>query len=128
MTTLAELESSPESGERLGSSGCANGERIEWFLSGNAEVPDRPKLGRLLQEVHHQMVLRAAMLIQVDLRGLRFMNSSCYKDFVTWLASIKSLPPERQYRVHFRTNPKARWQQTGMRALATSANTVVTIE
>ena len=53
----------------------------------------------------------------VDLRELYFMNSSCFKALLIWIAAIKKLIPVNAYGVKFLTNPKQTWQRRNLRAM-----------
>src|SRR5688572_1897093 len=41
----------------------------------------------------------------VDFQQLEFMNSSCFKAFVTWLQNLLDLEPEWWYWIRFVSNP-----------------------
>ena len=97
-------------------------------LSGNADLRALEPLGRLVSEVHAAACrLRVAKVI-VDVRALDFMNSSCLKNFVSWLNGVQALPVEQHYRVHFISEPKQLWQRRTLLALRSFAIGLVTIE
>jgi hypothetical protein len=64
----------------------------------------------------------------VDFRELEFMNSSCFKCFVTWLGIVQDLEPTRQYKIVFASNRELHWQRRSLNALRCFAMGVVTIE
>ena len=51
-----------------------------------------------------------------------------FKVFVTWLAQVQELPTEKQYRIHFMSNPNMHWQRRSLAALSCFAVDLVTIE
>ncbi|MDB4957395.1 MAG: hypothetical protein JWO36_4964, partial [Myxococcales bacterium] len=63
-----------------------------------------------------------------DLRELEFMNSSCFKAFVAWIAMIRDLETDKQYRMHLLSNPNLHWQRRSLAALTCFAVDLVTIE
>ncbi len=56
------------------------------------------------------------------------MNSSCFKSFVTWIGEVQDLQPDKQYRIHFRSNPEMLWQRRSLHALRCFAVDLITIE
>ena len=97
-------------------------------VSGTADMEMLPELGPLLTELHSDLCLGEAREVTVDFRGLGFMNSSCFKCFITWIASIAKLEPERRYRVRFLTNPKLPWQRRSLEAMRAFAPALVRVE
>jgi hypothetical protein len=97
-------------------------------LSGTADMEMLPELGPLLTELHAELCLGEVREVTVDFRGLGFMNSSCFKCFITWIASIAKLEPERRYRVRFLTNPKFPWQRRSLEAIRAFAPALVRVE
>ena len=65
--------------------------------------------------------------VVVDFRQLEFMNSSCFKAFVTWLQNLLDVPAERRYRIRFVSDPNKHWQARSLRALACFATELVDV-
>jgi len=63
----------------------------------------------------------------VDLTQLEFMNSSCFKSFVSWLTDIRELDASKQYTVTFLSNPKLHWQKRSLHSLRCFAVDLVTV-
>ena len=97
-------------------------------LGGTAELPSATGLGEFLGTLHLEATRLAATRVEVDLRALTFMNSSCFKQLVTWIAKLEQLPEASQYRVVFRLNPALRWQHASLEALRCFAADHVEIE
>jgi hypothetical protein len=55
-----------------------------------------------------------------------FMNSSCFKAFVTWIDSVKT--DSRQYRIVLLANSELHWQRRSLEALRRLAIGVVSVE
>jgi hypothetical protein len=76
--------------------------------------------------VHAKAMLLGARMVVVDVQRLRFMASSCFKGFVSWVSVVQDL--EDQYRIRFRINPSIRWQSGSIRALVSFGMGTVSIE
>jgi hypothetical protein len=66
--------------------------------------------------------------VAIDLHQLEFMNSSCFKNVVSWLNRVQELPTTAQYYVRFLSNPALLWQRRSLHALQCFANELVRIE
>lgn len=97
-------------------------------LAGTADYEARSDVDAVIGKLHQEMLRLRAPKVVVDLRALEFMNSSCFKVFVSWLAAVRDLEPGRQYRIHLRSNPALHWQRRSLAALACFAVDVVAIE
>ena len=63
----------------------------------------------------------------IDLRDLEFMNSSCFKSFVSWITDIQELEPAQQYKVRFLSNSKLHWQKRSLHSLRCFAVELITV-
>ena len=97
-------------------------------LSGTADTAVREQLEEYFTQLHAEAVRLQTKKVTVDLRELEFMNSSCLKVFVSWLAHLRELEEPAQYKVSFRSNPKLLWQRRSLAALSCFAIDLVTIE
>jgi hypothetical protein len=97
-------------------------------LAGTADTEIRANLDQFVQQLHAEAVRVGAANVAVDLRELEFMNSSCLKVFVTWLAKLRDLEASKQYRIQIRSNPQLLWQRRSLAALSCFAADLVTIE
>ncbi len=126
---IRELELIPLSPGRLGCQAAEQqGGGIRLSFEGTAESPDRPQLTRLLEDLHAESRKRKLSDVWVDVKELKFLNSSCFKDFVTWLNRVLELPVAERYRIHFVSNPSVRWQQGSLHALSSFAPEIASIE
>jgi hypothetical protein len=101
---------------------------IDVKLVGTAESSSMDPLGLFLQQLHETAVSSKIREVIVDLRGLEFMNSSCFKKFVTWMSSLQNLPPESQYNVRFVSDERKHWQSRSLGALACFAADLIRLE
>jgi hypothetical protein len=103
-------------------------ERIRLKLVGNADMEMLPVLGPYLRNLHESVLKSGAHGIEVDVRELYFMNSSCFKAFVTWIAVIAKLDPAQRYHVRFLANSRLHWQRRNLAAMQSYAHDLVILE
>jgi anti-anti-sigma factor len=96
-------------------------------LSGNADLNVKAQLDRFLAGVHAEAELRGVTDVEVDVRNLEFMNSSCLKCLVGWISRIQEEPPARQYRISFQSSPALFWQRRSLHALSCLASELVSV-
>ena len=104
------------------------GDRAELTIAGTADLRALKPLQELLQKLHDEIIRLGVAEIRVDVRMLRFMNSSCFKAFVSWLNRVRKLASDHPYRILFRANPDLAWQQRSLQALAAFAADRVSIQ
>jgi hypothetical protein len=97
-------------------------------LAGTADAQVTKELNTLLTRVHQEALGGHSTIVVVDLRELEFMNSSCFKCFVAWIARVRGLHPELQYRIRFLSDAKKHWQRRSLAALSCFAIELVQIE
>lgn len=95
---------------------------------GTADVEAKPYLDEVVTKLHEEALRLSATKVEIDFRELEFMNSSSFKVFVTWLALLQELATDKQYRIHFRSNPNLHWQRRSLAALSCFAVDLVAIE
>lgn len=86
-------------------------------LTGTADAEAESGLGELLGRVHAESQRAGAPEVVVDLRQLEFMNSSCFRSFITWFTALRRLPPEQHYRITVRASAAMHWQSRSLPAL-----------
>ena len=97
-------------------------------ISGTADTAVRAQLDDYIKRLHDEAVRLRVPAVVVDLRELEFMNSSCLKIFVAWIAQLRDLDTAAQYKVRIRSNPDLLWQRRSLAALSCFAIDLVTIE
>ena len=100
---------------------------ITAWLKGNADYAALDALEMLLTRAHSEATRLGANEIVIDLRQLEFMNSSCFKCFLSWITDIQELAPDQQYRVKFVSNPKLHWQKRSLHSLRCFAVELITV-
>lgn len=96
-------------------------------MTGSAESAALTALDAFLKRLHRSAVDAKIAEVVVDMRKLEFMNSSCFKVFVSWLGSVQDLDAAKQYRIHLLSNPNLHWQRRSLAALSCFAVDLVTI-
>ncbi|HEY5935469.1 MAG TPA: hypothetical protein VIU61_12555 [Kofleriaceae bacterium] len=97
-------------------------------FAGTADVEAKSDLDDFMKKLHTESLRLGVARVALDFRELAFMNSSCFKIFVAWLAQIRDLSPDKQYRIQLYSNPNLLWQRRSLAALSCFASNLVTIE
>jgi len=97
-------------------------------FSGNADMTAMATLSAYLKAVHAEALSLRMQEVTFDFRELYFMNSSCFKSFVTWIEAASSIKDYTAYRIKFLANPQLHWQRRSLEALRCLASHVVTVE
>ena len=97
-------------------------------FSGNADMNAIKPLAACLKQLHNEAVRLAVDEVVCDFGGLYFMNSSCFKAFVSWITAVDALDPGKRYRIRLLSNQQLHWQKRSLEALRCLADQVVTIE
>ncbi|HWE27481.1 MAG TPA: hypothetical protein VHB97_05730 [Polyangia bacterium] len=83
-------------------------------------------LTHFFDELHKLMVAQHRSTVSVDFRGLRFMNSSCFKYFAKWIKMNNGYP--QPHEIHFVLNREFHWQEVSIHALRCFSQKEITIE
>ncbi|HVV48949.1 MAG TPA: hypothetical protein VHO06_04765 [Polyangia bacterium] len=94
-------------------------------LTGSADVVAKHHLAGLLRELHEQAKALGVHEVKIDIRRLAFMNSSCFKDIITWLERARA---DHGYRIVFLSSAGQHWQKRSLHALSCFARDLVSIE
>jgi hypothetical protein len=105
-----------------------DGETLQVFLEGDADMSAVEEIGRMLEDVHKAARTAPTNVVLVDLRNLEFMNSSCFKKFVSWLGRVQELAKDKQYMIRFISDPHMHWQRRSLHVLQCFAPSVVSVE
>lgn len=97
-------------------------------LVGESDARNAAQMDALIRALHAEAVRLHPQEVVVDLRDLRFMNSSSFKAFVVWLGDMAALSPSEQYKVRFLSDKSKHWQARSLAALSSFAAELVRIE
>jgi hypothetical protein len=103
-----------------------DGQSLVMKLWGNADLRVNGPLGPFLDSVDDEATRNRMGEVVADFRELVFMNSSCLKEFVRWIAQVEERA--QHYRIRFLSDPQAQWQSRSLQALRAFAPDLVTIE
>ena len=106
----------------------ADGPSFVLRLSGNADMAAKDGLDALLPRVHAEARRLAVPEVVVDFRQLEFMNSSCFKAFVSWISEVSELEPTEQYKIKLLSKPELHWQRRSLHALRCFAVDLISVE
>jgi hypothetical protein len=101
-------------------------DRLRIDFSGTGDMSAIEELNAYLKRVHAEAQRLFIREVACDLRKLSFMNSSCFKAFVTWIDAVKT--DTRQYRIVLLANPELHWQRRSLEALRRLATGIVSVE
>jgi hypothetical protein len=104
-----------------------DGDRIVVQFTGNGDMEAVDSLSGYLKLVHREAVELGVSRVAFDFSTLYFMNSSCFKAFVSLIDTVSRTDP-RAYAVCFLTNPRIHWQRRSLEALRYLAPKVVEVE
>ncbi len=94
-------------------------------LTGAADATAKRNLARMLGEIHEHAKALGAEEVRMDIRRLTFMNTSCFKDVITWLDRARA---DARYRITFLSSATQHWQKRSLHALSCFARDLVSIE
>lgn len=80
-----------------------------------SKEPDR-SLGAFFRAVHDAALADALRVLNVDVRGLTFVNSSAIRLFIDWAIWV-SQPKRAAYKLCFVRNPTVTWQRVSFPAI-----------
>jgi hypothetical protein len=103
------------------------GTTFNMVLKGNADYAALDALEMLLTRSHSEASRLGVTEVVVDLRELEFMNSSCFKCFLSWIAEIQELDAESRYKVVFNSSSKLHWQKRSLHSLRCFAVELISI-
>ena len=124
---MAHLDLNPLVREGFSLTPNLDGNRIVVQFAGNGDMEAVDPLSGYLKLVHREAVGLGVDRVAFDFSSLYFMNSSCFKAFVSLIDTVSRTDP-RAYAVCFLTNPRIHWQRRSLEALRYLAPKVVEVE
>jgi hypothetical protein len=97
-------------------------------FAGSADSRAMETIGRFLTRLHHESQRLGLPEVTVDFREFDFMNSSCFKAFVSWIGEVQELEPVKQYKIRFLSDENKHWQRRSLDALRCFAIDLIRIE
>jgi len=112
----------------LAAEAASDDERITVTFKGSADTRVMAQVNELLTHVHDRALEQARREVVVDFRDLEFMNSSCFKAFVTWIVRVQGLAEDAQYKIRFLSDRGKHWQRRSLGALTCFAVDLVEVD
>lgn len=97
-------------------------------FSGNMVVRSAMELNTFFDQLHDTLCARGARAVTVDVRQLKFINSTAFKPLIYWVSRITELDEPTQYQLKVRSSTRHRWQANLLNALSIFAPSVVSVE
>jgi hypothetical protein len=94
-------------------------------FAGAADLTVKARMDSFLLAVHEEAVRLDIDLVNVDISGLEFMNSSCLMAIATWIASIQAIA--RRYHVAFHFKAVRSWHRRSLDAITELGGGVVSV-
>ena len=86
---------------------------------GDIDIQDPSKvLDPFFEKLHKGAVEHEVKSIDIDFRGLNFLNSSGIKALAKWAVQLTLLKPEKRYTIRILINKTSTWQSTSLPTLA----------
>jgi len=85
-------------------------------FAGSADSRSMMSIDGLLTKVHAEALRLAVGEVTADFRGFDFMNSSCFKAFVSWICRVEELDAAAQYKICFLSDEAKHWQRRSLDA------------
>jgi hypothetical protein len=96
-------------------------------MAGTADLDVKKALDEFLVRLHEAARTTGVAEVIMDVRELKFMNSSCLKGLVTWIGTVQGLPLTSQYRIVLTSRADLHWQRRSLHALSSLAAGLVTV-
>jgi hypothetical protein len=69
----------------------------------------------------HDIAVKENVMVEIDLRGVGFMTSSCFRELVTYLSRLGEMPKAARYPVTLVWTPDLPWQKRSVGVLSAFA-------
>ncbi len=103
------------------------GELLIVRFRGNGDMDAAPTVGSYLKLLHAEAQAQGVREVVVDMHELYFMNSSCFKAFVSWIDQVNGLGA-KGYMIRILSDPELHWQRRSLEAMRRIAPDVVRVE
>lgn len=105
---------------------AVDGGSVRVTFTGTADLRIQAALEDFLAALHRETTACSALVeVHVDVVGLEFMSSACFREIVGWVSQVDE--SSSRYRISFHCNPRQQWQRRSMRALSSFAGDFVSV-
>jgi hypothetical protein len=103
-------------------------ETLTVIMTGTADLRVQDQLSEFLVTIDKLCTEAGVAEVTVDVQKLEFMNSACFKAFVSWIGRLQDREEAHQYRIRFLSDPRMLWQRRSLHALSCFAADLISIE
>lgn len=128
MNALAEIKVAPVTTEDFNTQLVLQGKTLSLKMIGSADTRVMFPLESMMKGLEQEISRLGVEQVVVDMKELDFMNSSCFRSFVTWLCHVQEYEPDRRYAIKFLSDSGKHWQSRSLQALSCLALDLVQIE
>ncbi|MBN2575457.1 MAG: anti-sigma factor antagonist [Deltaproteobacteria bacterium] len=82
------------------------------------QASQRVFLGPFFEEIHRAAESEGLRVVKVDVRGLRFLNSSAVKELIAWVLKRNHMAPAKKYVIEFIYDSTVLWQRVTLPTLS----------
>jgi hypothetical protein len=101
------------------------GDRLGIKLTGTGDMAAAMPLGSYCREIQNEVRRLSLAAVEFDIRALYFLNSSCLKAFISFIAGVAAQGPKCEIR--FVTDARLGWQRRSLAALERMSAGLVSI-
>lgn len=84
-------------------------------------------LSTIIERIHEKAVENDISVVETDIRGLTFLNSTGIKVIVNWIFKMLEMPNDHRYTILFLRSEDIPWQQISIESLSTLAPSYVSL-
>lgn len=125
---MNEINLAPVNTEDFRTQLALQGKKLSLKLVGSADTRVMFPLESMMKALEREISRLGVQEVVVDMKELDFMNSSCFRSFVTWLCHVRDYERDRQYAIKFLSDSGKHWQSRSLHALSCFAHELVQIE
>lgn len=97
-------------------------------LAGEADMGAAEGIRAALADAHDRALSERSREVVVDVVRLEFMNSTCLKALLGWIARVEPLDATVRYKVRLISSSDVPWQKRTLQALVNFAPDLVTLD
>jgi hypothetical protein len=96
------------------------GGKVRAKFVGSGEADETLTIRAILDKAH-AIAIQETIAVEIDLRGVGFLTSSCFRELVTYLSRLGEMPVDRRYPVTIVWTPDLPWQKRSVGVLSAFA-------
>lgn len=106
---------------------CPEGIRLS--IQGSIEVMNsQDDIPEYFNDFHDTIISSDIRLLELDITGVSFINSSGIGALVRWFMKVPLLPEEKRYKIIVLFSSKVHWQKNGLQVLKQISGGMLTLK